>query len=248
MNARIAARLLGASAALALALPLAAAPASAQDWDQGYGRGPDAGYLAEHAYPGDRDYGVPPEYGAERDFRGSQNQDYPPRDYGRSRDRTSSRYGIEEGEGYGPGERRYESGSSYSYSYEDVYPEEANGPRSREIYRRPEAPPVAQGYAGSSEGPELHGRGYPESEWGYPRSGWTAPPASAGRYVPAPAGRLVASVDLNLRVGPSDDAPVQAVLPAGTPVRVTAAGGGGWVQVDTPFGQGWVYGRYLARA
>lgn len=257
MKARIAARLLGATAALALLIPVATSPASAQGWSPGYGNGADEGYPPAQGYRDrgyqaqeDQDYTAPPEYGAARDERS--------RDYDESqgygvRRSAPDRYGR--AHGYGPDEtysrtetyRRDETYGANAYGPDETYDRE-----SRSLYRAPEVPPRRQGYAGSSEGPGRYGPDYsgtyPGSGWGAPRTGWVTPQSDAGRYAPAPSGRLVSAVDLNLRVGPSDAAPVQAVLPAGTPVRVTGTGQNGWVQVESPFGAGWVYGRYLGRA
>jgi uncharacterized protein YgiM (DUF1202 family) len=251
MNARILAKLLGAFAALVWLVPVAAAPAAAQDWYRGpqsYGYGPDEGYPPAQAYQ-NYDYAAPPEYGSPRDY---QSQTYEPPSYVPPRWEPAPE---DQAQGYYP-PRQY----APSYRYEPEYgqgqsdetfgpgeayvPDEAYGPSGRSLYRPPEAPPVAQGYAGSSAAPEDYGRGYPESEWGYPQA------RTEHYYEPYrnQSERLVAAVDVNLRVGPSDEAPVRTVLPAGTPVRITGSTESGWVQIESRFGSGWVYSRYLAPA
>jgi hypothetical protein len=252
MSARILAKLLGASAALALLVPVAVAPAAAQDWYRGpqsYGYGPDESYPPAQAY---QNYSAPPEYGSPQEY-GSQNYGppeyvlppryepapedqaqgyYPPRQYA-----PSYRYEPE----YGPGQPNETYGSGEAYA-----PDETYGPAGRPLYRLPEVPPVGRGYSGSSAAPEGYGRGYPESEWRYPQARtehYYAPFQSRNQ-----SERLVAAVDVNLRDGPSNEAPVRTILPAGTPVRITGSTESGWVQVDSQFGSGWVYSRYLAPA
>lgn len=242
MNARILAKVLGASAALALLVPAAVAPASAQGWYRGpqsYGYGPDEGY------PPAQDYAAPPEYGAPRDY-GSQSYTpptyvvpppYQPEPEYRAQGYPPPRYAPPYRYEYEPGQ------SGETYGPEEAYgPDEGYGPGGRSFYRSPEAPPVGQDYTGSSAAPERYGPGYRGSEWGYPQA------QSEHYYMPYRTERLVASVDVNLRDGPSDGAPVRTVLPAGTPVRITGSTESGWVQVDSPFGSGWVYSRYLAPA
>ncbi len=259
MRTRILARLLGASAALALLVPVTVAPAAAQDWypgPQSYGYGPDEGYppaqaYQDHAY---QDYTAPPESGPPQEY-GSESQNYgppgyalPPRDEPAPEDRAqgyypprqyapSYRYEPE----YGPGQ------PGEAYGPGDAYvPDEAYGHSGRSLYRSPEVPPVGRFYSGSSAAPEGYGQGRPESAWAYPQARtehYYAPYQSRNQ-----SERLVAAVDVNLRVGPSDEAPVRTILPAGTLVRITGSTESGWVQVDSRFGSGWVYSRYLAPA
>lgn len=50
-----------------------------------------------------------------------------------------------------------------------------------------------------------------------------------------------------LRAGPSTAAPVIDTLQPGMPLHVMSSGAnGGWMQVNSPVGSGWAYGRYLA--
>jgi uncharacterized protein YgiM (DUF1202 family) len=85
------------------------------------------------------------------------------------------------------------------------------------------------GYYGSS-GPAT----YPyRSYYGYGAS------ARAGSYV-------VSAGALNMRVGPSDAAPVRTVLPGGTRVRMAGPDVHGWYRVASPYGMGWVYSEYLS--
>jgi len=232
MNARILGKVLGASAALALLVPVAVSPASAQAWYPGprdYGYGPDAGY------PSARDYATPPAYApqAVQPQTYGQQEYPPPQPYGPEEAYPPPRYAAPErygaGQGYGPGAGTY-------------------GSNNPSLYRPPEVPPVEEGYAGSSAPPPPSGPEYPESGWGPPRTGWSNPPPQTGRYAPSPGEHLIAAIDVNLRAGPSNSAPVRTVLPAGTPVHIAGPGQGGWVQVDSPLGRGWVYGRYLAPA
>lgn len=129
--------------------------------------------------------------------------------------------------GYGAtDERAYEYGSNYGqsyYGYEPGYESYSRSYRYQPGYgATEEAEPYAYApppYYGSSEPP--------------------ARPAYRGRgYVP--------TVDLNLRAGPSDMAPIEGVLPAGTRVRVAGPDVGGWWRITSPFGTGWVYSGYLA--
>lgn len=82
-----------------------------------------------------------------------------------------------------------------------------------------QAPRATEPYYGSSEPPPP--RSYSTAHW-------------------------VSAVDLNMHIGPGDDAPIATVLPAGTPVRVAGPGEGNWWQVRTPYGRGWVYSEYLS--
>jgi hypothetical protein len=259
MRTRILARLLGAAAALALLVPVTVAPAAAQDWYRGpqsYGYGPDAGYPPARSYQDNayQDYAAPPEYGPPQEY-GSESQDYgppgcalPPRDGPAPGDQAqgyypprqyapSYRYAPE----YGPGQ------PDEAYGPGDAYvPDEAYGPSGRSLYRSPEVPPVGRGYSGSSAAPEGSGQGRPERGWVYPQA--PTEHRSAPDHSWNQSERLVAAVDVNLRDGPSDEAPVRTILPAGTPVRITGSTESGWVQVDSRFGSGWVYSRYLAPA
>jgi Bacterial SH3 domain len=247
MNARILTRLLGASAALALLVPVTVAPAAAQDWYRGpqnYGYGPDEGYPPAQAY---QDYTAPPEYGPPQEYE-SESQNYgppgyvlPPRDEPAPEDQAQGYYPPRQ---YAPS-YRYEPGYGAGQPDETYVPDETYGPSSgRSLYRSPEVPPVGRGYTGSSAAPEGSGQGYSEGEWAYPQA------RTEHYYAPSQSQtwseRLVAAVDVNLRDGPSDGAPVRTVLPAGTPVRITGSTESGWVQVDSQFGSGWVYSRYLA--
>ena len=67
------------------------------------------------------------------------------------------------------------------------------------------------------------------------------PPGTA----PLPAG-LVTTAPLHLRAGPSARAPIVATLPPGVRVQPLAGRAGNWQEVQTGYGTGWVYGRYLA--
>jgi hypothetical protein len=251
MNAHILAKVLGAAAALALLVPAAVSPAAAQVWSPGP---PDYGYRPDAGYPPAPGYAVPPAYGAPQDY---QLQGYGPRNYppmpqyepdegyqlqGNMPQRYIAPYSEGNGQDYGADEG-YGPDQTYGAG-EDYGPSEVYGPNDHSLYIPPEVPPVRQGYVGPSAAPQDYGAGYPET--GYPRTGWSYP--QAGGRESYPSGRLVSAVDLNMRAGPSNEAPVRTVLPAGTPVRVTGATDSGWVQVDSPFGRGWVYSRYLAPA
>lgn len=249
MKTPLMARMLGASAALALLIP--AAPALAQAWDGSYGPPPEAGSPPPGypGYPGDQELVPPPGSGIPPDYR-AQSQDSPPPEYEPPGAAIPPRYGPSRQ--YSANETRKSDGPNETYGAREAYgvgekygPEEAYSPAGRSLYRAPEAPPPGRSYAGTGEG---YGSGSAGTGWVYPRPEWGAPRASVGRVAPAPRGQVVSVIDLNLRAGPSDEARVRTVLPAGTPVRVTGFGQGGWVQVDSPFGPGWVYGRYLARA
>jgi hypothetical protein len=242
MNARLLGKMLGASAALAVLVPVAVSPASAQAWypgprDYGYGQG----YRPGAGYPPAPDYATPPAY-APQDMQPQTygQQEYPPPQpyepeeaYPPQRYAAPERYGAEPG--YGPGEAYGPEEGTYG----------ANNPS---LYRTPGVPPGGRGYAGSSRMPRSYGPEYPEAGWEPPRTGWSSPPPQTGRYAPSRSERLVSAIDVNLRAGPSNSAPVLTVLPAGTPVHIAGPGQGGWVQVDSPRGRGWVYGRYLAPA
>ncbi len=54
------------------------------------------------------------------------------------------------------------------------------------------------------------------------------------------------TVSLNLRVGPSDLAPVIGVLEPGMPVTEGITTYGGWTNVNTPEGEGWAFNDFLA--
>ena len=73
--------------------------------------------------------------------------------------------------------------------------------------------------------------------------GSSEPPAP--RAYRGDSGEFVAVVDLNMHVAPGDMAPVSTVLPAGTPMRLAGPDVGGWWRVNSPYGIGWVYSRYL---
>ena len=64
--------------------------------------------------------------------------------------------------------------------------------------------------------------------------------------VPGPGPAYVANVPLNVRAGPSDRAPVVTAVPPGAPVYPDGRYDGGWWEVRTPGGLGWVYSRYLS--
>jgi hypothetical protein len=251
MNARILGKLLGASAALALLLPLAV-PASAQAWYGGprsYGYEPDMGYPPA---PGDQDYTGPPQYGMPQDYRSPDyraSQEYPPPGYP-----APPQYGSEEeyqAQGYPPPRYAppYRSEAEPDYGPGESYgSNEAYTPENRSLYRPPEVPPMGRNYTGSSMAPEPYRPSRPQTRWIYPRTGWGYPQAETGRAMPYRSERLVSAVDLNLRAAPGDMAPIRTVLPAGTPVRISGPAQSGWVPVETPFGSGWVYGRYIAPA
>jgi hypothetical protein len=266
MNARILGKVLGATAVLALLVPVAVSPAAAQTWyggppDYGYGQGSpgrgspyqyggEQGYGPGETYGPDRTYGADEGYGPSRPYSPDQTQTYganpgygPNESYG-----PDQTYGADEGYGpsrpYGPDQTQtYGAGQGYgpNESYDGGY-----GPNGRSAYRPPEVPPARQGYGGQSVAPQGYGAGYPESY--YPRSFWGYPQAQTGGRASDRAERLVSAIDVNMRAAPSNDAPVRTVLPAGTPVRIIGSTASGWVQVESPFGQGWVYSRYLAPA
>jgi hypothetical protein len=260
--------MLGATAVLALLVPIAAAPAAAQTWyggppDYGYGQGSpergspyqyggEQGYTPGETYAPDRSYGADEGYGPSQPYGPDQTQTYganPDQGYG-----SNESYGPDQtygaNEGYGPSEP-YGPGRTQTYSTDQGYApsqsyDEGYGPNGRSDYRPPEVPPSGQGYGGQSAAPQGYGSGYPETF--YPRTFWGYPQGQTGNQAPYRAERLVPVVDLNMHAGPGDDAPVRAVLPAGTPVHIIGATASGWVQVASPFGQGWVYSRYLAPA
>jgi Bacterial SH3 domain len=60
------------------------------------------------------------------------------------------------------------------------------------------------------------------------------------------AGRLVTTAPLHLRAGPSARARILATLPPGMPVLPLPGRAGNWLEVQTGYGAGWVYARYLA--
>jgi hypothetical protein len=218
-------------------VPGAAAPywyRSPQGYNPNEGYGPIESYSPDQAYGPSEGYGPIESYGPDQAYGPSER-------YG-----ANPAYGFNQG--YGPNGAYYGANEAYG-------PNAAYGSNSRSVYRPPEVPPVDQGYAGSSAGPDRYGPAYPETgwsypgaNWGYPRTGWAYPQARAGRYAPYRTERLVSAIDLNLRAGPSNMAPVRMVLPAGTPVHIAGPAVGGWWQVETPFGPGWVYSRYIARA
>ena len=65
---------------------------------------------------------------------------------------------------------------------------------------------------------------------------------AAAQYPGEPA---TAAIPLNLRAGPSMDAPVIGVLWPGMPVTEGVTTPAGWTNVDSPVGSGWAYNDYL---
>lgn len=63
---------------------------------------------------------------------------------------------------------------------------------------------------------------------------------------PMPGGGLVTTAPLHLRAGPSARARILATLPPGMPVLPLPRRAGNWLEVQTGYGAGWVYTRYLA--
>jgi uncharacterized protein YraI len=72
----------------------------------------------------------------------------------------------------------------------------------------------------------------------------TPPPA----YGPPsrPAAKYLLTSALHLRSGPSVESTVVGTLPSGTQVQATGSQQGGWWEVQTPDGTGWVSSRYLS--
>lgn len=110
--------------------------------------------------------------------------------------------------------------------------------------------------------PQSYGGGY-DSAYGreaQPIFNYLTPPnretteGYGGSYAPSGpvaygGGQFVVAIGgLNLRAAPNGAAPVRTSLPGGTPVTLAGPEVGGWWPVETPYGPGWVYGRYLAPA
>lgn len=114
-------------------------------------------------------------------------------------------------------------------------------------------PPDGGAYSGGAAAQPIFnylqppGRRYAGARYATEGYGGSPPPAGPTAY----DGRgtlVVATAGLNLRAGPSDNAPVRMSLPGGTPVHIAGPDIGGWRPVSTPYGSGWVYSRYLAPA
>jgi hypothetical protein len=72
-----------------------------------------------------------------------------------------------------------------------------------------------------------------------------APPTQATfTAVQAPSGARIGPSSVNLRSGPSNDAPILGVLRAGTPVT-TSGSDKGWVMVAAGGQTGWIYSSFL---
>lgn len=94
--------------------------------------------------------------------------------------------------------------------------------------------------------------GYVYAEYlGLPAAESAAPaaetaPASSGPSVTWGADGWLYTVDaVNLREGPSSSDGAISVLPAGTSVYHTGANSGGYMQIDSDYGTGWVHADYL---
>jgi hypothetical protein len=90
---------------------------------------------------------------------------------------------------------------------------------------------------------------FPTPDFPAPKAGSTVPPKTQS-LVPGLKATVVAGGDtLNLRKAPGIDQAVAAELPDGTVVTVTSeavkATGRLWVQVQSPYGSGWVAAEYL---
>ncbi len=70
-------------------------------------------------------------------------------------------------------------------------------------------------------------------------------PAAEARDVPGGAGDVVTATDVNLRQGPSRDAPIQAVIPRRVDVALTGEQRDGYVEVTWDGETGWVLGKHL---
>jgi uncharacterized protein YgiM (DUF1202 family) len=65
------------------------------------------------------------------------------------------------------------------------------------------------------------------------------------RNVPGAAGDVVTAADVNLRQGPSRDAPIQAVIPRRVDVALTGEQRDGYVELTWDGEAGWVLGKHL---
>lgn len=170
-------------------------------------------------------------------YRSSQSYVYPP---AQSYVEEEDTYGPAYSESYGPAYSE-STGPSYVERSERSYPEsyrstwsETYSTTSPERYRSTYVAPYA--YRRVPDRTVVREEYYGSSE----------PPRAYSTYRSYRSGAYVPMVELNMREGPNDLAPVVAVVPPGTPLHVAGPDVGGWVRVTSPFGAGWVYSRYLA--
>ena len=130
------------------------------------------------------------------------------------------------------------SGWGTTYGYGRSTPVHPNGSTYEDYYGYP-PPPAISGAGASSANWNYSGASTPSYNHRYRSYYGSSEPMRAGDYV-------VSAGALNLRMGPSDAAPVRTVLPGGTAVRMAGPDVHGWYRVESPYGVGWVYSAYLS--